>query len=96
MYLGNMVELADADELYNNTMHPYTEALLSAVPVPVINGKRDRIILEGDVPSPMNPPSGCPFHPRCTKCMEICKSEKPVLAEKQDGHFVACHLYDNK
>ena len=96
MYLGNMVELADADELYNNTMHPYTEALLSAVPVPVINGKRDRIILEGDVPSPMNPPSGCPFHPRCAKCMEICKQEKPVLEEKRDGHFVACHLFNNK
>ncbi len=93
MYLGNMVELADADELYNNNMHPYTEALLSAVPVPVINGKKDRIILEGDVPSPMNPPTGCPFHPRCTKCMEICKQEKPQLEEKRDGHFVACHLY---
>ena len=96
MYFGNMVELADADELYNNTMHPYTEALLSAVPVPVINGKRDRIILEGDVPSPMNPPTGCPFHPRCTKCMEICKQEKPQLQEKRNGHFVACHLFDNK
>ena len=96
MYLGNMVELADADELYNNTMHPYTEALLSAVPIPVINGKKDRIILEGDVPSPMNPPSGCPFHPRCSKCMEICKQEKPQLGEKRDGHFVACHLFENK
>ena len=96
MYLGNMVELTDADELYNNPMHPYTEALLSAVPVPVVNGKKDRIILEGDVPSPMKPPSGCPFHPRCSKCMEICTVEKPVLEEKADGHFVACHLYDNK
>ena len=94
MYLGNMVELADSDELYNNTMHPYTEALLSAVPVPVYNAKKERIILEGDVPSPMNPPSGCPFHPRCSKCMEICKQQKPKLVEKRDGHFVACHLYD--
>ena len=94
MYLGNMVEMADADELYNNTMHPYTEALLSAVPIPVINGKKDRIILEGDVPSPMNPPTGCPFHPRCSKCMDICKQEKPKLQEKADGHYVACHLYD--
>ena len=94
MYLGNMVELADSDELYNNTMHPYTEALLSAVPVPVYNAKKERIILEGDVPSPMNPPSGCPFHPRCSKCMEICKQEKPKLEEKRDGHYVACHLYD--
>ena len=93
MYLGNMVELADSDELYNNTMHPYTEALLSAVPVPVYNAQKERIILEGDVPSPMNPPSGCPFHPRCSKCMEICKQEKPVLEQKRDGHYVACHLY---
>jgi len=94
MYLGNMVELADADELYQKPMHPYTEALVSAVPVPIVNGKKDRIILEGDVPSPMNPPSGCPFHPRCSKCMEICAVEKPILEEKADGHFVACHLYD--
>ena len=92
MYLGNMVELADSDELYNNTMHPYTEALLSAVPVPVYNAKKERIILEGDVPSPMNPPTGCPFHPRCAKCMEICKQEKPKLVERRPGHFVACHL----
>lgn len=96
MYLGNMVELASADELYANPMHPYTEALLSAVPVPVVGAKKDRIILEGDVPSPMNPPSGCPFHPRCAKCMEICKQEKPALCEKKDGHMVACHLYDEK
>ena len=96
MYLGNMVELADSDELYNNTMHPYTEALLSAVPIPVYNAKKERIILEGDVPSPMNPPSGCPFHPRCTKCMDICKQEKPQLCEKESGHYVACHLYNEK
>ena len=94
MYLGNIVELADSDAIYNKTMHPYTEALLSAVPVPVYNAKKDRIILTGDVPSPMNPPSGCPFHPRCTKCMDICKQEKPQLCEKEDGHYVACHLYD--
>ncbi len=96
MYLGNMVELADADELYNNPMHPYTEALLSAVPVPVVNAKKERIILEGDVPSPMNPPSGCPFHPRCSKCMEICKQEKPALRETDQQHFIACHLYNGK
>ena len=96
MYLGNMVELADADELYSNPMHPYTEALLSAVPVPIVNAKKDRIILEGDVPSPMKPPTGCPFNPRCSKCMEICKQVKPQLEEKADGHFVACHLYDDK
>lgn len=97
MYLGNMVELADADELYKNTLHPYTEALLSAVPVPVYDGKHDRIILKGDVPSPMNPPAGCPFHPRCSKCMDICKQEKPSLMEYgENGHCVACHLYQNK
>ena len=96
MYLGNMVELADSGELYENPLHPYTLALLSAVPVPVVNGKRDRIILEGDVPSPMDPPSGCPFHLRCAKCMEICKQEKPELRELRDGHFIACHLYDAK
>ena len=96
MYLGNMVELADADELYSHPMHPYTEALLSAVPIPVVNAKTDRIILEGDVPSPLKPPTGCPFNPRCSKCMEICKQVKPQLEEKADGHFVACHLYDDK
>ena len=97
MYLGNVVELADSEELYNNTMHPYTQALLSAVPVPVYNAKKDRIILEGDVPSPMNPPSGCPFHPRCSQCMDICKKEKPVLREAgQSKHYIACHLYDEK
>ena len=96
MYLGNMVELATSKELYENPLHPYTEALLSAVPVPVVDGKQDRIILEGDVPSPMNPPSGCPFHPRCAKCMQVCKEEKPVLREMQDGHYIACHLYDDK
>lgn len=97
MYLGNIVELADADELYNNMKHPYTQALLSAVPIPVYNAKKKRIILEGDVPSPMNPPSGCPFHPRCTKCMNICKEMKPELRELgASGHYVACHLYDDQ
>ena len=96
MYLGNMVELATSKELYENPLHPYTEALLSAVPVPVVNGKQDRIILEGDVPSPINPPSGCPFHPRCSKCMEICKQEKPELRALHDGHYIACHLYDGR
>ena len=96
MYLGNMVELGTSDDIYNETLHPYTEALLSAVPIPIYNAKKDRIILEGDVPSPMNPPSGCAFHPRCVKCMEICKQERPQLHEHKDGHFVACHLYDQK
>lgn len=97
MYLGNVVELAEADELYQNTMHPYTQALLSAVPVPKYDAKKDRIVLTGDVPSPMNPPTGCPFHPRCSKCMEICKQVKPQLTEKGgNGHYVACHLFDEK
>ncbi|MDD3948554.1 MAG: ABC transporter ATP-binding protein [Ruminococcaceae bacterium] len=96
MYLGNMVELAEADALYSHTMHPYTEALLSAIPVPVYQGKHDRIILEGDVPSPMYPPSGCPFHPRCSRCMAVCKQSKPRLEEKANGHFVACHLFDEE
>ena len=97
MYLGNVVEMGDADALYENRYHPYTEALLSAVPVPVYNAKKDRIILEGDVPSPMDPPSGCPFHPRCSKCMDICKQVKPELKVMDDsGYCVACHLYDEK
>lgn len=97
MYLGNIVELADADELYHNIKHPYTQALLSAVPIPVYNAKKKRIILEGDVPSPMNPPSGCTFHPRCSKCMNICKEVKPELRELgTSGHYVACHLYDDQ
>jgi len=97
MYLGNIVELADADELYCNTLHPYTQALLSAVPIPVYNAEKNRIILSGDVPSPMAPPSGCPFHPRCTKCQEICKQQKPTLKiVGEQGHAVACHLYNTK
>ena len=97
MYLGNVVEMGDADALYENRYHPYTEALLSAVPVPIYNAKKDRIILEGDVPSPMDPPSGCPFHPRCSKCMDICKQVKPELkVMDESGYCVACHLYDDK
>lgn len=95
MYLGKIVELADAKSLYKNTLHPYTQALLSAIPVADINHKKERIVLEGDVPSPMNPPSGCFFHPRCRHCMDICKSEAPEMKSYMiDGkeHFVACHL----
>lgn len=95
MYLGKIVELADAKSLYKNTLHPYTKALLSAIPVADINHKKERIVLEGDVPSPVNPPSGCFFHPRCKHCMDICKKEAPemksyVIDEKE--HFVSCHL----
>ena len=93
MYLGNIVEVADAKGLYKNAKHPYTEALLSAIPIPVIGAKRERIVLEGDVPSPINKPSGCPFHNRCAKCMEICKTEVPTLKDIGNEHFVSCHLY---
>lgn len=95
MYLGKIVELADAKSLYKNTLHPYTKALLSAIPVADINHKKDRILLEGDVPSPMNPPSGCFFHPRCKHCMEICKTEAPKMKSymiEDKEHFVACHV----
>lgn len=95
MYLGRIVELAEAEELYRNTVHPYTQALLSAIPVADIHHKKKRIVLEGDVPSPMNPPSGCHFHGRCSMCQEICKKERPELKKYSiDGreHFVACHF----
>ncbi|SNY26772.1 oligopeptide transport system ATP-binding protein [Orenia metallireducens] len=91
MYLGRMVELADKNELYNNPKHPYTKALLSAIPIPDPEKTREKIILEGDVPSPINPPSGCPFHTRCPFATEKCKREVPSFEEKVDGHFAACH-----
>ncbi|TGE32358.1 dipeptide ABC transporter ATP-binding protein [Desulfosporosinus sp. Sb-LF] len=92
MYLGKMVELTDSDELYNNPQHPYTIALLSAIPVPDPTVKKDRIILKGDVPSPVNPPSGCRFHTRCPKAQGICKEQDPEFRDIGAGHFVACHL----
>ena len=97
MYLGKVVELAEAYELYNNKEHPYTEALLSAVPIPVIGAKKARIILKGDVPSPINPPSGCPFHPRCPKAIAECATDVPELKgiKSNADHLVACHLVDN-
>ncbi|MCY6485668.1 dipeptide ABC transporter ATP-binding protein [Clostridium aestuarii] len=94
MYLGDLVEVAADNDLYKNPKHPYTQALLSAIPIPDPKAKKERIILKGDVPSPINPPQGCRFHTRCNKCMEICKKEKPKMKEMENGHKVACHLYD--
>ncbi|WP_324609846.1 ABC transporter ATP-binding protein [Oceanobacillus damuensis] len=93
MYLGRMVELTDKDELYDNPKHPYTQALLSAVPDPDPDIEKERIILKGDVPSPADPPSGCTFHTRCPVAMDICKQVKPDFLPIEDNHFVACHLY---
>ncbi len=93
MYLGRIVELTDSDRLYESPKHPYTEALLSSVPIPDPEYSQERIILSGDVPSPSNPPSGCPFHTRCPKAMDICKQVVPTLQEVEQGHFTACHLY---
>jgi oligopeptide/dipeptide ABC transporter ATP-binding protein len=94
MYLGVIVELASADELYANPLHPYTEALLSAVPRTDPDHVSQRIVLPGDVPSPANPPSGCKFHPRCNYARDICSSEAPLWRELSDDHWVACHLAD--
>ena len=94
MYLGNLVEIADKHLLYQNPLHPYTQALLSAAPVARRNRTREKIILQGDVPSPANPPAGCPFHPRCRYMMDICKEQKPVLIQMENRHQVACHLYN--
>lgn len=94
MYLGKIVEMADTDDLYNNHLHPYTQALLSAVPIPIYGRQRKRILLTGDVPSPIDLPTGCRFHPRCVNCMDICKEIEPDLCSTNNtGHMVACHLY---
>lgn len=95
MYLGKIVEIADKKEFFANTLHPYAQALISAVPVPNPDYKKKRIILQGDVPSPADPPKGCRFHPRCSKVMKICSEVEPKLKEIKDGHFCACHLYNN-
>jgi len=96
MYLGTLVETADKDVLYDRPLHPYTQALLSSVPVPDPSLKKERIILKGDLPSPVDPPTGCRFHTRCPSCMEICKVKEPVFKEAEPGHQVACHLYDEE
>ena len=92
MYLGRIVELATDRELYQNPQHPYTQALMSAVPVPDPGIRKQRILLEGDVPSPLNPPSGCAFHTRCAERDEACTHEEPTLRDLGDGHWVSCHL----
>jgi oligopeptide transport system ATP-binding protein len=94
MYLGHIVELADSEKLYDDPKHPYTQALLSAVPIPDVEHRKDRVILQGDVPSPSNPPAGCPFHTRCPAAMDHCGTVKPVLKEVAEGHYAACHLYE--
>ena len=96
MYLGNLVELAESYELYRNPIHPYTKTLMSAVPIPdpVVTRARERMILEGDIPSPINPPSGCKFHTRCPYATERCKQEVPVFKDHGGGHYAACHLLD--
>lgn len=92
MYLGSMVEIASKDDLYSNPVHPYTKALLSAVPIPDPTIKKDRIMLRGDIPSPINPPSGCKFNTRCPYCMNICKEITPEFKCIESNHLVACHL----
>lgn len=96
MYLGNFVEVGNKESLYSAPLHPYTQALLSAVPVPDPKAKKNRIILEGNIPSALNPPSGCKFHTRCSKCMDICKEKAPERYQVADDHYVYCHLYDDK
>ena len=97
MYLGRIVEITDKTSLFDSPLHPYTEALLSAVPMPKARARgRKRVILEGDVPSPINPPSGCHFHSRCPYAMARCRSDVPALREVQAGHWAACHLHDGE
>ena len=94
MYLGGMVEMGTTEDIFANPLHPYTKALFSAIPMPDPEVKTDRIILEGSIPSPANPPSGCKFHTRCSECMERCKTEVPKEIDMGNGHMVRCHLYD--
>ena len=93
MYLGNLVEYGDKKEIFANPLHPYTKALFSAIPMPDPKAERNRIVLEGSIPSPANPPSGCKFHTRCKYCTEKCRTELPEQKEAAPGHFVVCHLY---
>ncbi len=94
MYLGNLVEYGETEDIFKNPLHPYTKALFSAIPVPDPKVKKERIVLKGSIPSPANPPEGCKFHTRCAHCMEKCKKEAPRQREVEPGHYVVCHLYD--
>jgi oligopeptide/dipeptide ABC transporter ATP-binding protein len=91
MYLGKMMEIADGDSLYSEPLHPYTQALLSAVPVPDPKKKKEKILLTGDVPNPIDPPAGCRFHTRCRFCMDVCRETEPELLDRGGGHLAACH-----
>ncbi|WP_191559606.1 ABC transporter ATP-binding protein [Metabacillus idriensis] len=93
MYLGSLVELSDSERVYTDPKHPYTKALLSAVPLPDPEAVKEQIVLKGDLPSPSNPPAGCAFHTRCPACFEPCKIKKPEWTQVEEGHYVACHLY---
>ncbi|MBM2803855.1 MAG: peptide transporter substrate-binding protein [Deltaproteobacteria bacterium] len=93
MYLGKVVEIAKSDTIYRDAKHPYTRALLSAVPIPDMSRKKERVVLEGDVPSPVNPPSGCTFHPRCSYREALCSQSEPTLDFAADGHGVSCHVF---
>lgn len=94
MYLGSLVEYGETEDIFRNPLHPYTKALFSAIPVPDPTAKMNRIVLEGSIPSPANPPSGCKFHTRCPYCTERCKQETPKQVEVEPGHYVVCHLFD--
>ena len=96
MYLGNLVEYGATEDIFKHPLHPYTEALFSAIPIPDPKAKMNRIVLEGSIPSPANPPSGCKFHTRCAHCTQRCKEETPRQIEVEPGHYVVCHLYDEK
>ena len=96
MYLGNLVEYGATKDIFKHPLHPYTKALFSAIPIPDPHAKMKRIVLEGSIPSPANPPAGCKFHTRCAQCMECCKTEVPKQVEVEPGHFVVCHLYNKK
>lgn len=96
MYLGSLVEYGNTEDIFKNPLHPYTQALFSAIPIPDPTAEQHRIVLEGAIPSPANPPSGCKFHTRCAQCMEKCKTEVPVQREIEPGHYVVCHLYEGQ